>query len=312
MKKLAIFRFEASATIGAGHAIRSCVLADALREEGWDCKVVTTATTYDFIRNLERFERINPENFQQLPLVCDLLVIDNYDLDYVYETRFRDYAEKIMVIDDLANRHHDCDILLDQTYGRGAVEYKDLVPSHCKILAGSDYVLLRKEFREMRAKALEKRRNTTEIKRILISMGGSDQHAYILKALSMIKYSDFEGVIDIVLGFDSVNLESITNYIVELPNKCNIHVNADMSKLMYEADLAIGAAGTSVWERCCLGLPQVLIEIADNQKEIYRALSDLVGLLGINEINSQNYLEFSNRFAKIVDGLGSEKVAGIL
>ncbi len=308
MKKLAIFRFEASPTTGAGHAIRSCVLADALVEEGWICKIVTTSTTYDFIPKMDRFERIEPEDFYNNPMACDLLVIDNYELDHVYEKHFRPTAKKILVIDDLANRKHDCDILLDQTYGRDAADYEILVPKHCKILAGSDYVLLRKEFIELRPKALEKRRQTTEVKRILISMGGSDPKDYTLKALEMVKESSFNGAIDIVMGFTLINTKSVKNYVASLPNECTIHVNADMPKLIYEADLAIGAAGTSVWERCSLGLPQVLIITADNQEKIHEQLLNSGGLSDLAEAYSGNYLGFSEWAAKIVDGFGVNEI----
>jgi UDP-2,4-diacetamido-2,4,6-trideoxy-beta-L-altropyranose hydrolase len=301
MKKLAIFRFEASPTIGAGHAIRSCVLADALVEEGWVCKIATTLTTYNFIPKMDRFERIDPEDFYNTPVTCDLLVVDNYELDQVYEGHFRPYAKKILVIDDLANRMHDCDILLDQTYGRDADDYKNLVPQRCKVLAGSDYVLLRKEFAMLRPKALEKRRKTTEVKRILISMGGSDSQNYTLKALKMIEKSEFTGAIDIVLGFTSTNTESVKNYISSLPNECVIHVNANTPKLMYEADLAIGAAGTSVWERCCLGLPQYLFQIAENQSDTIKKFthSDFMTFYLATNTAYQEYVSFRN-----IDGLG--------
>lgn len=268
MVKQAFFRFEASNSIGAGHAIRSCVLADALVDNGWICSIVTTKKTYDFINNLNRFDRVEPEDFYQNPLFCDLLVIDNYDLDLKYEKHFRQFAKKIMVIDDLANRKHDCDVLLDQTYGRDPNDYKNLVPDGCKILAGSDYVLLRKEFILMRPKAIEKRRNTKEIKRILISMGGSCQNDHILKALEIVKQSEFAGNIDVVLGFDENNLDQIKEYAKSMANKIDFHVNANMAELMYEADLAIGAAGSSVWESCCLGLPVAMFILSSDQKII--------------------------------------------
>lgn len=275
MLKRAFFRFEASLLIGAGHAIRSCVLADALVEHGWECNIVTTAKTYEFINNLNRFDRIEPENFYNNPVLCDLLVIDNYDIDQVYEKHFRSFAKKIMIIDDLANRQHDCDVLLDQTYGRDPNDYKNLVPENCTILAGSDYVLLRKEFIVMRPKAIEKRRNTKEIKRILISMGGSDPDNYTLKALELVKKSGFKGNIDVVLGFAGNNLEQIKQYVTSMINKVDFHANANMAELMYEADLAIGAAGSSVWERCCLGLPQYLIQTAENQNCNFNSLKEL-------------------------------------
>ena len=248
------------------------MLADALIEEGWICKIVTLKHSIEFIENLKKYERIDPEDFYELATEADLLVVDNYDLDESYEKHFRKKIKKILVLDDLANRKHDCDIVVDQTYGREAHDYKNLVPGHCKILAGSDYVLLRKEFIEMRPKALQKRRETKKVERILISMGGSDPKNYTLKALELVKESGFTGDIDIVLGFSAPNMQMIKDYVSVLPNACAIHTNANMPHLIYEADLAIGAAGSSVWERCCLGLPQILMVTAANQKLIYENL----------------------------------------
>lgn len=208
-RKTAFFRFEASPTIGAGHAIRSCVIADALVGRGWECCAVTTKTSYEFIKSLERFKRIEPDQFYENPVVCDLFVVDNYDLDQTYEQHFRPFAQKILVIDDLANRPHECDVLVDQTYGRAANDYKSLVPDSCVILTGGDYALIRKEFVELRPKALEKRRNTTEIKRILVSLGGSDSQNYTAKVLDIIQHSEFKGSVDIVLGFSGQNNEII-------------------------------------------------------------------------------------------------------
>lgn len=272
MSKLALFRFEASFSIGAGHAIRSCVIADELVERGWSCKIITTQETYDFIPALSRFERVDPSN--ELSQKADLLVVDHYGLDHEYESKMREFARKIMVIDDLANRHHDCDVLLDQTYGRAVDDYKTLVPSHCEILTGIDYVLLRKEIRQMRDKALEKRRSTTKVERILVSLGGSDPQNYSLKALEMIVKSEFQGKIDLVLGFSSVNRQSLEKYALDHNLDATFHVNADMAQLMYDADLCIGAAGSSVWERLYLGLPQVLIQTADNQALIFDFMKD--------------------------------------
>ena len=264
--RVALFRFEANCSIGAGHAIRSCVIADELTERGWICKIITTQETYDFILALSRFERIDPRDV--LNQKADLLVVDNYDLDIDYETKMRRCVDKILVIDDLANRRHECDILLDQTYGRETDDYKSLVPNHCEILTGIDYVLLRKEIREMRDKALEKRRNTTKVERILISLGGSDPKNYTQQALQMIVESGFQGKIDVVLGFTSINRASLEKYVQEHSLDVAFHVNADMAQLMYDADLCIGAAGSSVWERLYLGLPQQIVSLETNQDNL--------------------------------------------
>ena len=309
--KVAYFRFEASTDSGAGHAIRSGVIADELLENGWDCRIVTSKNTYDFIPKLERFKRVNPDLFYASPVQCDLFVIDNYNLDIKYERYFRTFAKKIMVIDDLANRKHDCDILLDQTFGRDASDYKTLVPENCQILVGSDYVLLRKDFRALREKALEKRARTTQIKRILISMGGSDPENHTRKALQELKNLGYKGAIDIVLGFQPTHLDSINHYIKALSNDCMIHIDADMPNLTYTADLAIGAAGSSVWERCCLGLPMVLMLTANNQEKIYENLRNMHAAICLEQHESLLRLpciaqikNLQRNSSRLCDGLG--------
>ena len=309
-RKTAFFRFEASPTIGAGHAIRSCVIADALVERGLECFIVTTETSYELIKSLARFDRIDPDQFYKHPVSCDLLVVDNYDLDQTYEQHFRPFAQKILVIDDLANRPHECDVLVDQTYGRAANDYKSLVPDSCVILTGGDYALIRKEFRELRPKALEKRRNTTEIKRVLISMGGGDVIHWTIEALKMLNGVDFKGEIDIAIGFSVEDKSSIDQFIKTLSNKVIVHVNGNMPELNYNADFAIGAAGSSVWERACLGLPQFLIMTADNQKEIVKLFSD-VNFSELYARLQNNYQNYKNYLVRDMDGLGINRICSI-
>lgn len=310
--KRAYFRFEASPNIGAGHAVRSCVIADGLHEKGWECKVVTSKNTYSFISNLKRFERIDPDFFHNSLNPCDLLVVDNYDLGMDYETYFRPVAKKIMVIDDLANRKHNCDILLDQTFGRSSSEYKNLVPSNCNVLTGIEYALVRKEFRILKQCAIKKRLNTDKVNRILISMGGSDPDNWTLYALNEVKKSGFEGIVDIVLGFSCTHIDSIRDYIKILKNNCIIHIDADMPHLAFEADLAIGASGSSVWERMCVGLPQYLVVTADNQKKIYENLirNKLCFPLSVlnQHINDKCYVPKN----EIISGNVSEKLNNVL
>jgi UDP-2,4-diacetamido-2,4,6-trideoxy-beta-L-altropyranose hydrolase len=269
---LALFRFEASATIGAGHAIRSTVVADALIAKGWECQIITDQITVDLIPSLKRFLRRDAEDLLRDPQNCDLLVIDHYGLEAKDEMPYRSFARKILVIDDLANRPHDCDILLDQTYERHSKDYQHLVPEHCRCLTGGQYILLREEFIALREEALKKREKTSGINTILVSMGGTDSGQDTLRALKMIKESGFKGKTDIVLGFLSKHMQAIGHFMHDWSYSYTLFVNANMPQRILEADLAIGAAGSSVWERCCLGLPSVLLCIADNQKDIYRSL----------------------------------------
>jgi UDP-2,4-diacetamido-2,4,6-trideoxy-beta-L-altropyranose hydrolase len=316
----AIFRFEASPSIGAGHAIRSCVVAEALIEKGWDCKVATSISTYEFINSLQRFDRIDPEEFYKNPPSFELLVVDHYGLGEVYESHFRPYVKSIFVIDDLADRKHNCDVLLDQTYRREAESYYPFVPAHCQIFVGSEYTLLRKEFLSIYSKSIEKRRQTKKINRILISMGGSDPKNYILSILEMLKNAKFMGTLDVVLGFAAHNFTQVKDFLSEMPNLFTIHVAADIPNLIYEADLAIGAAGSSVWERCYLGLPQILMMTAENQRFSFSKISDFCFIMlpeenklgEIIEIIEDKYQVFVDKSIDITSGKGIEKIINYL
>ncbi len=323
--KQAFLCFETSPAIGAGHAIRSLVLANMLSEHGWACRFVTSAESYNFISALKTYDRIDPNDYYNFPEICDLLIIDNYDLSEIYENHFRPYSRKIMVIDDLANRNHDCDILLDQTYGREDIDYVSFLPVHCKVLAGSRYTLVRNDFVELRPTALNKRNQMKEVKRILISMGGSDPENYTLKALDIIKQSDFTGMVDIVLGFGSLNLNVVKEYIDTLINECNIYLNPNMAKLVLDADIAIGAAGSSMWERCCLGLPTLMINLSSDQLNISENLHKSGVAIKAGHIDSLNIeanaktlnmlIESNNKRRtiqdkafQVCDGLGAHRI----
>jgi len=211
------------------------------------------------------------------------LVVDSYALDYKWETFFRPYVDKIMVIDDLANRTHDCDLLLDQNYYRELEHrYDRLVPSTCRKLLGPEYALLRPEFHKAK-KTLKKRDG--KIRRILIFFGGSDPTNETKKALQAIKLLKRpEIAVDVVVGAANPHQEEIRQICDEIPNTTYYCQVENMAELMAAADLAIGAGGTTSWERIYLDLPTVAIAIAENQVETLKALGNEKKLyyLGIN------------------------------
>lgn len=292
--------------------MRCLVLANELQRDGWQCYFVTNQASYDFIPLLQKFSRIDPKEFWEKPLHHQLMVADNYDLDQNYEKHFRNYAERILVLDDLANRQHNCDILVDQNLGSKVEDYKNLVNKDCQILVGTSYCLLRPEFVELRPKALQKRENTTKINNILVNFGGSDVKNHNLKALQTVEESNFVGNVDVVLGFNSIHFNSIAEFAKTSKNKITIHRQANMAELIYKADLAIAAGGTSAWERCCLGLPTYIVKIADNQEKIFNALGVKESF---NEFMSEienNYWEYCKNISSYVDGAGSKRLINII
>lgn len=212
------------------------------------------------------------------------LVVDSYALDSKWEKYQRPYVGKLMVLDDLADRPHDCDLLLDQNYYRNMDRrYEGLVSSACKMLLGPQYALLRPEFHQAK-KDLRKRDG--KIRRILVFFGGSDPTNETKKALEAIKLLNRpEIAVDVVVGAANPHQEEIKSICSELPNTTFQYQVENMAELMAAADLAIGAGGATTWERLYLELPTIAIAVAENQVETLAALGGAKKLyyLGRNE-----------------------------
>lgn len=283
MARRAVFRTDASATIGGGHVARCLALADALASKDWSCRFAVNqqtmaampalaASRHDCIRltggGLDDAAEIKPS----IEGTIDLLIVDHYQRDVRFESACRSWAGHILVIDDLANRRHDADFLLDQTLGREEVDYVSLVPPGCRMLLGPHFALLRPQFARARADALDRRDGG--LRRILICMGNSDPHDMTTVALRGIAQSGVTAAIDIVLGSISSNRESVAAEIAEFKGDICLHIDVqDMATLMAAADLAIGSSGVIAWERCAVGLPTIAIITADNQRMIAANLS---------------------------------------
>lgn len=204
----------------------------------------------------------------------DWLVIDSYAIDLRWERELRPLVGRIMVIDDLADRPHDCDLLLDQNlYYSAETRYDGLVPQFCQQLLGPRYALLRTEF----AQAQEKLRpRDGQVHRVLVFFGGADptsETERTLTALANVPQRHFE--VDVVVGAGKEGKKGVLDFCSHHPGfyyHCQIN---NMAELMLAADLAIGAGGSTTWERCSMGLPSITVVIADNQEATTKALADL-------------------------------------
>jgi len=269
----AVFIAEASIAIGAGHVVRCRVLADALSRAGWQCYWSTSATTQTFLGTvLEPYKNIKPESWYQTNGVFDLMVIDRYDFDQRQERQLRQFTRKLLVIDDLANRMHDCDGILDQTLGRQVSDYARYLPEHCRCFIGFEYALVRQTFLDARQEIIKRRKTQHQVQRVVMSLGGSDPHGHTARLVQKLITLGYSGQLSCVLGFSAEQQSEVTRLLQQSQMQWTTHCNADMLSLYKQADLAIGAAGTSSWERICLGLPCVTIKTADNQETIFAEL----------------------------------------
>ena len=209
------------------------------------------------------------------PAGCNLLVVDHYGRDRSFERACRGWADRIMVIDDLADRPHDCDYLLDPTLGRTREDYAELIPAASRTYLGTGFAMLSCPFAKARARAVIPRGPT--VRRVLISFGASDPAnatSLTLDALSRVE-GDF--AVTVVLGRAAPHRDVVADMAVRFDRPVDIRVGLDasaMATVMAESDLAIGAGGNSSWERCCVGLPTALIVTSDNQRIIAARLDD--------------------------------------
>lgn len=303
-------RTDASTTIGSGHLMRCLTLAAALREHGCRVRFVTRehrghlATTIES-RGFE-CERLpatetwdvgsgdTPAAKYAHWLGCsqdddaretaerlgdgasvDWLIVDHYALDAQWESRMRASAQRIMVIDDLANRRHDCDLLLDQNlYVNRETRYASCVPCGCDLLLGPRYALLSADF--SRQRALVESKQIVAPYRILVFFGGvdaTDEASRFLHAWAHIRRPDLSA--DIVTGIGNPHAAALAQCASKLP-RVRVHRHLEnMAHMMAQADYAFGACGATNWERFCTGLNSTLTGVAENQLPLAQDLAAL-------------------------------------
>lgn len=301
-----VFRADASLQIGTGHVMRCLTLADELKKNGENCLFVcrehsghlleivrerghaatglpsapelTSSNTEDGIEDgTDHYSWLGSDwttDVEQTKIAIsantiDWLIVDHYALNARWESAMRNACAHLMVIDDLADRNHDCDLLLDQNYGRVRADYDCLVPANCELLVGPKYALLRPEFAALRDYS-RSRRAEPKLEHLLVTMGGvdrTDATSQVLEALKEAGLPD-ECEITVVMGSHAPWLEKVRNISNAMPWPTDIKVNtSEMAQLMAESDLVIGAAGSTAWECACMGLPSLTVVLASNQLE---------------------------------------------
>lgn len=352
-------RVDASLTMGTGHAMRMLTLADALRQRGANIEFVCRTHPGNLI------EAIIEQGYHchQLPLhtatlnagngtphaawlgaswqedatatqqalshkTYDWLIVDHYALDSQWERAMRPYTDKILVIDDLADRHHDADLLLDQTLGRTPEAYQKLVPRTTQCLTGTTYALVRPEFSAIRDNARLHRAHRFPPKNLLIFFGGTDAENLTGNLLAHFEQHPF-AQIDVVLGQHAPHRDAVAAQCRTINGTLHIQCK-NMAQLMSRADLAFGAPGTASWERCTVGLPTMLILGAANQQANAHALAtagvaivlgdktnDMSLMLSqalhtIASLDQTTYRQWVERCFAVCDGQGAQKIASYL
>lgn len=353
-----VFRTDASVQIGTGHVMRCLTLAHALRERGAQCTflcrdqpghlIESIAQHGHHVITLPKCERGHTHtsdmplahtawlgvDWQQDVADCqsalaelqlDWLVVDHYALDRSWESAMRHVTQRLMVIDDIADRPHDCDLLLDANLGRDATDYSPHVAETTIRLIGPAYALLRAEFTAWRAQSLA-RRQRPSLRRVLIGMGGTDPHNMTSAVLASLEHASLPAHIEltVLVGQHAPGLQEVQSLIQSMSYPARLLVDTPhVAEIMSESDLMIGASGGTAWERCCLGLPCLLTVIADNQITAARHLEQAGAALVFHKADELANLitdpricgsepallkQMGDAAAQITDGKGAERV----
>lgn len=285
-------RADSSYSMGTGHIMRCLTLAGGLAARGGQITFICRelpGNLADYIRGQGYAVELLPppddpsyaafwlqvdwrtdalQTVQRLegaaPIDC--LIVDHYGIDKRWEAWVQGKAKKIVAIDDLADRPHECDLLLDPNPSAARDRYQGLLPAYCMKLTGTCYTLLRPEFRAAKLGLAER---DGGINRVLVFFGGTDPTGETLKALQALQSPAFANLqLDVVAGGMNCRKDDIAALCDSMP-QASFHCQIDyMADLMQKADLSIGAGGSTTWERCYLGLPSLCIITADNQREI--------------------------------------------
>lgn len=350
------FRADASTRIGTGHVMRCLTLARALERRGARCVFIQREQPGCMARWVER------QGFQVLTLPnqrtvhahppeevlapepqkadvdetikaldgthIDWMVVDHYALDSEWEQAFSGGKTNCLAIDDLANRRHVADILLDQNFFlEPEHRYDQLTDSDTLCLLGPDYALINRQFQQLRA-MLDAPREA--LHRVLVFHGGTDPDGASLTALQALTDPALSSIaVEVVIGVNNPHREALLDFAANHSNISAHEPQSSLAGLMLRADLMLGAGGTTTWERCVMRLPALVTTIAPNQRQFTRDLDEAGALVDLGPVESvtaawisqnlkailddpERLRKMSTRSAEICDGWGCQRVAEFL
>jgi UDP-2,4-diacetamido-2,4,6-trideoxy-beta-L-altropyranose hydrolase len=342
MRKNLYVLVDASQKIGSGHLMRCLTLTRELNSIFNKIIFITSKESKSIINNIQNnfeiiyidsMEKMELGNFQdELKIIKNtlekysddenFLLIDHYGVDSNFESSLKNIFMKIFVIDDLADRKHYCDLLIDHGYYKNQDQrYEKLVSKKTIKLLGPQYAIIKPEFRNE-----NKNSNITEysVKNILITFGSVDstnECEKILDAICMMDYNKY--LINVIAGAYNPNFYNLEKKYKKYENIKIFRHTEKMESLMANSDLCIGAGGTTTFERFCSGLPSIVTIVANNQKDGVEYLSNMGYLINlglakdvttdtyarcIKNLDSQLLYSMSLKIQNLIDGLGCSRI----
>ncbi len=267
-----LIRADSSSYIGTGHIMRDLVLAKQYTNENiiFATQNLDGNINYKIIEAGYRIELLESNDFEELneiikKLSIDMIIIDNYDIDYNFEKDLNPNL-KIFVLDDTYEKHF-CDVLLNHNIYANEKKYKKKVPKNCELRCGAKYTLLRDEFIEAK-----KQKNIVKKKTIFLAIGGADHKNLNIKILKVIETFKKDLQVNLVTTTANKNLEEVKEYCKD-KKWINLQINSnEIAKLMIQSDFAIVTPSVTANEIFYLDLPMIAIKTAKNQRQMYKYL----------------------------------------
>ncbi len=320
-----IFRVDASEKIGNGHFYRCLSLAEGLIERGAETQFICKdldRNLNDLLKdksipvlsliNTKKKSELNNESYADWlgisqkedaeETICalqgskpDYLIVDHYALDAKWEGQIKKHVKRLILIDDLAEKQHLCDIVINQGYFSAKEDYLKLIPENCQLLLGPDYVLLSAAYKQALKKMVVRQ---GKLEHLLIFFTAGDDNGETLKALKGLSQGFKFSHVDVVVGKNNYDSDDIKNICIH--QGWQFHCQIDyMAELILEADLVIGSAGANSWERCVLGAPALVTIMADNQQANATALEKMNAIVCIGDYKSTSPETYRNALLKI-------------
>jgi UDP-2,4-diacetamido-2,4,6-trideoxy-beta-L-altropyranose hydrolase len=273
-----LFVANAGRSVGGGHVMRCLTLANALGERGASCvfacspAVATILNAFAPDTAREEATSLDPDSLVDTVtgVQFDAVVFDHYGLARGEHKALAD-GRPSLVIDDLADRPLGADMVLDSGPDRQPMDYTLLVDGDTRLLLGPEYAPVRPEFAALRAEALGRR--GAPVRKVLVALGLTDVGGLTARVVDLMRPRLGAAKLDVALGGHAPSLKALTRIAVHDP-RLTLHIDTpDMARLMADADLAVGAAGSTIWEACTLGLPSALLVVAENQRPAAMSLA---------------------------------------
>jgi UDP-2,4-diacetamido-2,4,6-trideoxy-beta-L-altropyranose hydrolase len=335
-----LIRADANAQMGTGHLMRCLALAQAWQSQGGEAIFVTVCDSEGLLQRIrgEGFQVVelqktypDPDEWDATSRVLAAypeawVVLDGYHFDPAYQRRVKKTGHSLLVIDDMAHLdHYYADVVLNQNIHAAQLDYS--CEPYTRLLLGTEYVLLRREFWSWR----EWEREIPDVARkVLVTLGGGDPDNQTLKVIRALQEVDVEGLeAVVVVGGSNPHWEELNSAARVVPGVRLVRNVSNMPELMAWADVAITAGGSTCWETAFMGLPNLVLILVENQREVAEALdnyglglslgwhkkirvSSLAKTLKQVMYDSARRAKMSEKGKYLVDGAGIERIIALL